>query len=445
MGTREGLFTYNENTKKIKRILLPASVNQAIEDIVQDNQGNWWLVSPSGLIKYNPADSSTQVFNIKNGWPGYYSFIKKLDDGRMAAGCENGIILFDPATIKKQGYSSRPEITQIVLDEKETHWLPGSDTVFRINYNQSIRFNFTSLNYENSSSNQYAWKLEGMNNEWHPVGNQTSQAYAALRPGKYVFHVKSANASGVWSNSSSITFKVIPPFYQTAWFIILVAALVASVVYAFYRYRLQQAIALEKMRTRIATDLHDDIGATLSSISFYSEAVKQKVKNKLPEAETILEKMGETSRNMVGNMSDIVWAISPKSDTAESLFIRMQAYAGELCQLKNVQLEFEHEGNIDKKMPDIETRKNIYLIFKEAVNNALKYSDCIKLTIKVSSNQKNLLLTIRDDGKGFDPDNNTNGNGLANMKRRAAELNGKLEIHSSAGQGTSVELYCPLP
>jgi signal transduction histidine kinase len=191
--------------------------------------------------------------------------------------------------------------------------------------------------------------------------------------------------------------------------------------------------------------LHDDIGATLSSISFYSEAVKQKIKDKLPETGPILEKMGEKSRSMVSNMSDIVWAINPKNDAAESLFKRIQSYAAELCQLKNVQFQFDYDKSFDKKSLDIETRKNIYLIFKEAVNNALKYSNCSHLRIYFHLKQQSLYMNISDNGKGFDIHSEKTGNGLMNMKARAGELKGNLMVHSSAENGTTVDLTCPLP
>ena len=357
-----------------------------------------------------------------------------------------GIILFDPALVKKQAYSTATQIKQLIIDDKKVYHLPGSDTVFTVNYKQAIRLNYISLTYNNAVANQYQWQLKGFDNDWHPVGNQATQVFTSLAPGTYAFLIRSSNAADVWSNSfAEVKFKVLPPFYLTGWFIAAAILVLAAVGYAFYRYRLEQALAVEQLRTRIATDLHDDIGATLSSISFYSEAVKQKLKEDQPGTESILQKMGETSRSMVGNMSDIVWAINPVNDAAGSLFKRMHSFAGELCQLKNIQLQFDCDHRLDKRALSIESRKNIYLLFKEAVNNALKYSACSMLLIKIEMHQKQLVMQVADDGKGFDEQAVESGNGLQNMRMRAGELKGTLRITSSVNKGTAIALTCPIP
>lgn len=446
IGSGDGLFLYDEDLKQLTPHPLPPQVNQVINEMEIDDGGNVWLVTLSGLVKYNPSDKSTLLFNKQNGWPGNFSVLKKLTGRRIALGCNGGIILFNPADIKKQTYSPPPRVTRLIIDENTVYHLPGSDTLYEINYKQGIRFNYISLTYSNAEANQYEWQLQGFNNSWHPVGNQTTQVFTSLAPGNYTFLVRSSNASDVWSNEfATVKFKVLPPFYLTWWFMAAVVLMLAGLFYTFYRYRLKQALAVEKIRIRIATDLHDDIGATLSSISFYSEAVKQKMKDDQPGTESILQKMGETSRSMVGNMSDIVWAINPVNDAAGSLFKRMYNYAADLCQLKNVQLQFDHDSSMDKRILDIESRKNIYLIFKEAVNNALKYSECRSIKISMSMQHKLFTMKVHDNGKGFDVEGTRTGNGLGNMKMRAAELNGKLNIISSANDGTHIELVCPIP
>ncbi len=446
VGSGDGLFLYDEELKKVTPHPLPPQVNQVISDMEIDAAGNVWMITLSGLVKYNPADKSTLLFDKQNGWPGNFSVLKKLTDGRIAVGCNGGIILFNPADVKSQVYSPVPQITALIVDERTMHHLPGSDSLYEIKYKQGIRFNYISLTYSNAEANQYEWQLQGFDNNWHPAGNQTTQAFTSLAPGSYTFLVRSSNAANVRSNGyATVKFIVLPPFYLTWWFMAAVVLMLGGLAYAFYRYRLQQGLAVEKIRTRIATDLHDDIGATLSSISFYSEAVKQKLRDDQAGTESILEKMGETSRSMVGNMSDIVWAINPVNDAAGSLFKRMYNYAADLCQLKNVQLQFDHDSSMEKKILDIESRKNIYLVFKEAVNNALKYSECSGIKISMSMQHKQFTMSVHDNGKGFDVEETRAGNGLANMKMRAAELNGKLEIVSSAAGGTHIELVCPIP
>ena len=218
----------------------------------------------------------------------------------------------------------------------------------------------------------------------------------------------------------------------------------SSVLFLIYRYRLQKAVEMEKLRTRIATDLHDDIGATLSSISMYSDVVKNAVKEKLPHLEPVLNKMGENSREMVNSMSDIVWAINPENDEGGKLVQRMESYARDICALKNVQLHFEADERIKSITLPLQHRKNIYLIFKEALNNALKYAaaNVVGITIGISGN--NLSLKIKDDGKGFDDATVKKGNGLKNLHSRAAEIGGTITITTAEGSGTTITLCSPL-
>ncbi len=323
--------------------------------------------------------------------------------------------------------------------------MPESDTTFRIRYDQSIRFNYVSLTYHNAANHKYAWQLRGLDDRWHPSGNLTSQPFATLSPGTYSFSVKSANAGNVWSQSNAtIHFRVLPPFYRTGWFIALMVLGISGILYILYRYRLQKALQIERMRTRIATDLHDDIGATLSSISIYSEAVNMKAKEKFPEVSLILEKMGETSRAMVGSMSDIVWAINPANDDMGKMVDRMKSYARELCVIKEKELILSIDDRTRLLRPQLEQRRNIYLIFKEALNNALKYSDCREIRLSVTLKGNLFHLQLADDGIGFNPSADSEGNGIKNMQRRAEEIGAELKIISHRGQGTTIDLQVPI-
>ncbi len=441
IGSKNGLFSYDEMNERITQHPIPAEINNYIEEIEVDNQGNIWMITSSGLLKYNPDDSSTMLFNDKTGWPRTFTAIRRLEDGRMAAGGIGEIVIIDPAEIKPETYSPQPLITRLVIDEDSTFLFPFQDILFRLRYNQSIRFNFISLTHQHAANNKYAWKLSGLDDHWHPIANATTQSFTTLAPGEYTFSVMSSNASDVWSQpSEEIKFKVMPPFYRASWFIGMLTLFLGGIIYLFYRYRLQKAIQIEKMRTQIATDLHDDIGATLSSISFYSEAVRQKTRHTLPEVSSILEKMGETSRAMVGNMSDIVWAIDPQHDDLSKMVERMQSYAREICALRSIKLQIAIDDRIHSLKPNLAQRRNIYLIFKEALNNALKYSDGQVIQLSVEWNGNVFHLHLTDDGKGFNTAVDADGNGIKNMQKRAEEIGGPLYINSRIGSGTTVDL-----
>ncbi len=441
IGSHNGLFSYDETTGSVRHHQLPSHVNYVIEEMELDDAGNIWLISSSGLLKYNPKDSSVTQFGQQAGWPPDFSTIAKLDDGSIALGVKGGILLFDPAQLKTESYSPSPMVTEIVIDEEQIIRIPKQDTTYRFRYNQSIRFNYISLTYHNAANNLYQWHLKGLDERWHDAGNLTSQPFATLGPGKYSFSVRSANANEVWAEGiSTIHFIVMPPFYRTTWFMALAAFIIFGVIYLFYRSRLQKALQIERMRTRIATDLHDDIGATLSSISFYSEAVNQRTKARMPEVTPILEKMGETSRLMVSSMSDIVWAINPQNDDMRKMLERMQSYAKELSAIKEKPIVIIIDEKTHHLKPRLEHRRNIYLIFKEALINSLKYADSSQIRVNISLKDKMFQMQIADDGRGFDPSADGEGNGIKNMQRRAEDIGGRIKIISGMNQGTVIDL-----
>jgi signal transduction histidine kinase len=282
-----------------------------------------------------------------------------------------------------------------------------------------------------------------LDDHWKNIGNEHTLRFSNLPSGYYTLKIKAANSDGEWNDEPLVlSFTATPPFYKTWWFILLSIVAIAVAVYLLYHYRLQQAIKLERIRTRIATDLHDDIGATLSSISMYSDAVKNQVKDKLPHLELVLEKMGENSRSMVSSMSDIVWAINPGNDEGEQLVQRMESYARDICAVKNVPLTFSSGDRINHINLSLELKKNIYLIFKESLNNALKYAGAKHILVSIELTGNTIRLKIKDDGKGFDPKEVRKGNGLKNIHARAQEIGAALLLTSEPGKGTSVELNC---
>ena len=203
---------------------------------------------------------------------------------------------------------------------------------------------------------------------------------------------------------------------------------------------MKKALELERLRTRIATDLHDDIGATLSAISLYAETLKSQKSISEAQLNNILSKIGESSREMVGSMSDIVWAINPANDEGEKFVNRMRSYAADLCQAKDIRLHFGGEEDMQKVRLSLEHRKNMYLIFKESLNNAVKYSKAGNIYVNLNVQGSQLIMTIADDGVGFDMETVGKGNGLKNIHSRAAMIGAGLKLTSRTGEGTTIEL-----
>ncbi len=207
--------------------------------------------------------------------------------------------------------------------------------------------------------------------------------------------------------------------------------------------RAKRQIEMEKMRNNIARDLHDDIGSTVSSINILSNVLLQQ-KNDEKNISSNLQKIKKHSAAIMENMSDMVWAINPVNDTVEKVIYRMKEFAAEILEPLNITYNFEMKGDIASVKLDPAKRKNFFLIFKEALNNAAKYSHCNKIDIVIEYDGKNLQLNIRDDGEGFDEATARQGNGIRNIKERAKEMPAALNYKTTIGNGTSVLLDVPV-
>jgi signal transduction histidine kinase len=207
-------------------------------------------------------------------------------------------------------------------------------------------------------------------------------------------------------------------------------------LFAYNNYRTKQQLKLQKLRNRIASDLHDDVGSTLSSISIFSQMAQEQSKDVIPALNTI----GESSRKMLDAMADIVWTINPENDQFEKIIMRMRSFAYELLGAKKVEFRFVADDDVSKINLSMEARKNVYLIFKEATNNLVKYAEASRAIFTLKRESDQLTMTIRDDGKGFNTASEAGGNGLKNMKKRALEIGADLFIDSFPGNGTTIRL-----
>jgi signal transduction histidine kinase len=254
--------------------------------------------------------------------------------------------------------------------------------------------------------------------------------------------VRAVRQNGVVSEAPAVVaFRVLPPFYARWWFITLAALCAGALGLTLYRARVAQLLRVERVRSRIATDLHDDIGASLSQIAILAEVARERMSHNGtdPSAAEPLARIAETSRGLVDSMSDIVWAINPEVDTLSDLVHRMRRFVEDTLGASEIEVQFrvpEPAGNL-KLGADV--RREVFLILKESVTNIAKHADCTRVAIDFESDRRRLWLRVADDGRGFDPAGATDGNGVASLRRRVAALGGHLVIDSSPGRGTTIE------
>jgi signal transduction histidine kinase len=209
---------------------------------------------------------------------------------------------------------------------------------------------------------------------------------------------------------------------------------------AYRRYQLRKKLELEQVRSRIAADFHDELGANLSSIALYSNILLADRPAEALKSRVMLENISHNARSTLSAINDLIWTINPDNDRLEQTIIRMKEYAFPLMEANHIAFDFEVANAFKELQLDMNTRKFIYLIFKEAINNALKYAQATQIQASLRQQHDRLRMRIHDNGKGFDPETARQGNGLKNMQKRASELGGTIAIDSSASSGTTVEL-----
>ena len=262
-------------------------------------------------------------------------------------------------------------------------------------------------------------------------------------PGTYRFLVRALNAEGASSSPATVQFTILSPLWARGWFLALLAAGVAAIVYAAHHYRIQQLLRVERLRKRLASDLHDEIGSGLALIGVLSEVAKERLPHAPMEAADPFKRVAEISRELLESMSDIVWALNTHRDRLGDLTNRMRRFANEIFSGAGIELDFRAPGLIEDQKIDPEKRRQIYLIFRESVRNILRHSFCAHAAVHLSCGDGRFVMVISDDGLGFDPAGQVGGQGLTSMRERARSLGGRIEWTS--GKGTIVTLRVPLP
>jgi len=310
-----------------------------------------------------------------------------------------------------------------------------------------LQIEFASLNFGVGDVIKYQYKLEGADSDWSALSELRTVNYPRLFPGSYRFLVRAVNSDGMASPAPAmISFQQLAPVWRRWWFLTLVALLAASAIYWVYRSRLERLLELERIRTRIASDLHDDVGAGLSQIAILSEVVKRETKPEGSGAVQLLDHMADLSRQLVDSMSDIVWATNPKRDHLRDLAQRMRRFAGDVLAAANVEMAFHVPAQWADASLQPEMRREVFLIFKESINNVARHSRCAHAEVFLDLQGPQLRMKVCDDGQGFrlGQSGDGQGHGLASMEQRARRLGGHLEITSEPGRGTTVTLAIPL-
>ena len=273
----------------------------------------------------------------------------------------------------------------------------------------------------------------------------TSQARDRRTPPRSLIdrqHVSGRTHSAVDVGGRAL-LEPLPPVRPRWWFL-TVAACLALGGCALHRLRLGRMLELQRIRTRIATDLHDDIGSSLTQIAILTEVAERSMRRADAAAVEPIARVSLISRELVDSMSEIVWAINPRNDRMQDLASRMRRFAADMLTGSRIALRFRIPDGVQNVVVDAELRRQVLLIFKEAIHNAVRHSGCTEVQVDLGLDHRCLVLSISDNGQGFDPRYTPAGHGLHSMEARANSLHGRVEIASVGGRGTAVRGVIPL-
>jgi two-component sensor histidine kinase len=413
--------------------------------ITQDLAGRMYLCTARGVDRLEPSTGHVKHYTTADGLAAgelQIAFCDRL--GQLWFGTQQGLSRFIP----KNSDAARPVQVTFSGIRVEDNALPVSqagETNFFLpdlsTGSDRVQFDFVGLSFEAGEVLQYQYRLEGADDTWSAYTPHRSVVYAGLHPGHYRFLVRAVNSKGLLSpQPASADFTILAPIWLRWWFLVAVFGSISFVFHLAWRYRARQLVAVQRIRTRIATDLHDDIGSGLSQIAILSEVIRR---GSLRNSGSALDQIADVSRELVDSMSDIVWATDPHRDRVGDLAQRMRQFAGEVLGGSDIEFQVLLSGIEEERKLSANVRRQVYLVFKEWVNNVVHHSESTEARVSLDETASSLVLEISDNGKGFDVSQNCPGHGLASMRQRTASLDGNIEWISGVG-GTTVKMRVPL-
>lgn len=420
--------------------------NDVVFALLEDNRGMLWASTLKGLVRVDPLNRTFRIYDTYDGLINNqfnWRASCKTRSGLMYFGGIDGLVYFHPDSVKLENVPPPLVIQAFKIFNKESalpHVQKQSAVKTLQHYENFFSIEYAALDIAPQHKHRYAYKLEGIDPDWVQAGSVRTASYTDIDPGSYRFFVKACNADGVWSEPVSLAIRILPAWWMTWMFKVFIALSILVALLLFFRYRLHHLMEIQRIRLNIASDLHDEIGSNLSSISVETQLLLSAANLDGYHREQ-LNNISETARETIDAIRDIVWFINPKNDMTKDLILKLQETASRLLVGIHWTLNSSPEIRFDEM--DIELRRNIYLIYKEALTNIVRHSGATTCSIKLFETNAALELVIVDNGRGFDSSRETEESGLLNMRRRATRIKAQLAITSHPAQGTQIRLTLP--
>ena len=414
----------------------------------------------------------------------------KTQDGHIWVATRNGLATFDPGRVRLDTQPLSATIEQVVVNRQEIPLPPAAGPIPRnldrrskasptpfLSSSQGsqgerafksaekylrlppgsgerVEFHFTAISLVAADRVRFRHRLDGYDTDWSPETDLRLAFYTNLRPGDYRFRVTAANAHGVWNEKESrLNFVILPYFWQTGMFYLGVACATLALGSGAHWRRLtvqrrrqdlkhREALTMEK--ARIAADMHDELGSTLTRIVILGEVAKSQ-SGDTPQSNSTLDSISQAARDVTSRMRDLVWATNPRNDTLANLVAYLRGQAAALFENTAVHPRLDFPSSCPEASVSATFRRNVLLVMKESLHNVLKHARASEVAVQLEIVELSLSLRIRDNGCGFDASApNRRGNGLGNMEKRIRDLGGEFSLRSAPGQGTMIEFKVPL-
>jgi ligand-binding sensor domain-containing protein/signal transduction histidine kinase len=439
IGTRlDGVFRYDPQTGALRQYTTADGLSSNfVRSIFQDSKGNFWFGTTRGVNRFD--GTSFRQYSTRDGLAGdaVFACVEDEQDNLWFA-TSTGVSRYNPAYDQRNTIPPPTYLTRFRVFGKE---IPIENGIHLSASQHSVSFEYVGISFKDETQVRYQYRLKGLDPDWSEVTERRYVNYTNLSPGSYTFEVRARNMDGVWSvQPATFKFSIATPIWQRWWFITLMVLAAGGVAFGIHRYRLNKLLEMERMRTGIATDLHDEIGTTLSSIALFSEMARSEIQNIVPEVAHKLKDVSNTAQQLVETMRDIVWSINPVNDTVEDVVLYMKQFAAEVLEAKGIEFTFKAPEQMRTLRLPMDVRHHLYLIFKEAINNLVRHSGCSHADIHLNLADGMLTFAVSDNGKGFNKSEPFSGSGLKNMRKRAQAINGTFTIDTAPGKGTIITL-----
>ncbi|WP_353485010.1 two-component regulator propeller domain-containing protein [Haliscomenobacter sp.] len=453
IATSKGLYSLDRRAisvpQKSKLQPAPNLPKETFYTVIPDAKGYLWLSGNNGLIRYHIQQKHWDRFSQADGLQSQEFSPRvwlKTSNGEIWLGGPNGMNVFHPDSIKNRNTFPPLMIGKIKINDVDAPRAWGNvqlrSKMPRLRYQQNtLSFDFLAIEYNDLESIRLKYRLIGQDSKWIETPNPAFVRFSKLSPGSYTLEVIATNADGIWmpeSAAKKLSFYIPTPWWRTWWFYLLCIALITIIAYGIFTYRLQQALKIERIRVRISSDLHDDVGTILSGLAMQSEILELTAPEKNKPK---LRRISELSRSAMSRMRDTVWAIDARQDKLENLIDRMREHAEETLTPKDILLDLQVDQLAMHKNVPSQVRQSLYLIYKEAITNAAKHSTGDKVSVKLQKLGTNgLEMTIHDNGQVKIKDYKTTGSGLGNMRMRAEQIGATFQVVTTNGFLISIQL-----